>query len=204
MERYLTPSDVAEIFGMSRSGVIKWIREGKIKAIEINGRWRIPYSEVERLLSGGKVKQVAIYARVSSNTQKDELERQLNTLRDWIEKTLGEVSVIEVKDIGSGLKEDRRGLKKLLELAKRRQIDAIVVAYKDRLTRFGFEYLVELFKAYGVNVFVAFQEEPKDYTQELAEDFVEIVRSFASRIYGHRSHKYEKVVKCVEDAEKDR
>jgi excisionase family DNA binding protein len=204
VERYLTPSDVAEIFGMSRSGVIKWIREGKIKAIEINGRWRIPYSEVERLLSGGKVKQVAIYARVSSNTQKDDLERQLNALRDWVKKTLGEVSVIEVKDIGSGLKEDRRGLRKLLELAKRRQIDAIVVAYKDRLTRFGFEYLVELFKAYGVNVFVAFQEEPKDYTQELAEDFVEIVRSFASRIYGHRSHKYEKVVKCVEDAEKDR
>ena len=204
MERYLTPSDVAEIFGMSRSGVIKWIREGKIKAIEINGRWRIPYSEVERLLSGGKVKQVAIYARVSSNTQKDDLERQLNALRDWVKKTLGEVSVIEVKDIGSGLKEDRRGLRKLLELAKRRQIDAIVVAYKDRLTRFGFEYLVELFKAYGVNVFVALQEEPKDYTQELAEDFVEIVRSFASRIYGHRSHKYEKVIKCVEDAEKDR
>jgi excisionase family DNA binding protein len=204
VERYLTPSDVAEIFGMSRSGVIKWIREGKIKAIEINGRWRIPYSEVERLLSGGKVKQVAIYARVSSNTQKDDLERQLNALRDWVKKTLGEVSVIEVEDIGSGLKEDRRGLKKLLELAKRRQIDAIVVAYKDRLTRFGFEYLVELFKAYGVNVIVAFQEEPKDYTQELAEDFVEIIRSFASRIYGHRSHKYEKVVKCVEDAEKDR
>jgi len=204
VERYLTPSEVAEIFGMSRSGVIKWIREGKIKAIEINGRWRIPYSEVERLLSGGKAKQVAIYARVSSNTQKDYLERQLKALRDWVRKTLGEVSVIEVKDIGSGLKEDRRGLRKLLELAKRRQIDAIVVAYKDRLTRFGFEYLVELFKAYGVNVIVAFQEEPKDYTQELAEDFVEIVRSFASRIYGHRSHKYEKVVKCVEDAEKDR
>jgi excisionase family DNA binding protein len=89
MERYLTPGEVAEIFGMSRSGVIKWIREGKIKAIEINGRWRIPYSEVVKLLSGGKVKQVAIYARVSSNTQKDDLKRQLNALRDWVKKTLG-------------------------------------------------------------------------------------------------------------------
>ena len=204
MERYLTPSEVAEIFGMSRSGVIKWIREGKIKAVEINGRWRIPYSEIERLLSGGgRVKQVAVYTRVSSNTQKDDLERQLNALTEWVRKTLGGVSVIEVKDIGSGLKEDRRGLKKLIELARRRQIDAVVVAYKDRLTRFGFEYLVELFKAYGVNVIVAFQEEPKDYMQELVEDFVEIVKSFASRIYGHRSHKYEKVVKCVEDVEKD-
>jgi predicted site-specific integrase-resolvase len=112
------------------------------------------------------------------------------------------VGVIEIKDIGSGLKEDREGLKKLIELAKRRQIDAVVVAYKDKLTRFGFEYLVELFKAYGANVVVAFQDD-KDYVQELVEDFVEIVKSFASRIYGHRSHRYEKVVKCVENLEKD-
>ena len=83
------------------------------------------------------------------------------------------MGVIEVKDIGSGLKEDREGLKKLIELAKRRQIDAVVVAYKDKLTRFGFEYLVELFKAYGVNVIMAFQDD-KDYMQELLEDFVEI------------------------------
>ena len=201
MERYLTPSEVAEIFGMSRSGVIKWIREGKIKAIEINGRWRIPYSEVERLLSGGgRLKQIAIYARVSSNTQKDNLERQLNALREWVKKNYGDVSVVEIKDVGSGLKEDRRGLKKLIELARRKQIDAVVIAYKDRLTRFGFNYLVELFKAYGVDVVVTFQEEPKDYMQELMEDFVEIVKSFASRIYGH---KYEEVVKCVEDVEKD-
>ena len=96
------------------------------------------------------------------------------------------------------MKEDREGLKKLIELAKGRQIDA-VVAHKDRLTRFGFE--VKLFKAYGVNV-MAFQDE-KDYMQELVEDFVEIVKSFAPRIYGHRSHKYEKVIKCVEDLEKD-
>ena len=105
------------------------------------------------------------------------------------------MSVIEIKDKSSGLKEDREGLKKLL--AKRRQIDAVIVAYKDKLTRFGFE--VKLFKAYGVNVIVAFQDE-KGYTQELVEDLVEIVKSFAPRIYGHR---YEKVVKCVENLEKD-
>ena len=83
------------------------------------------------------------------------------------------------------MKEDREGLKKLIELAKGRQIDA-VVAHKDRLTRFGFE--VKLFKAYGVNVIVASQDD-KDHTQELMEDFVEIVKSFVSRIYGHRSHR---------------
>jgi len=127
---------------------------------------------------------VAIYARVPL-TQKDYLERQLNALREWVMKTFGGVSVIEIKDISSGLKEDREGLKKLL--AKRRQID-VVVAYKDRLTRFGFE--VKLFKAYGANVVMAFQD---DYVQELMEDFVEIVRPYGQ----------EKVVKCVENLKKD-
>jgi Predicted site-specific integrase-resolvase len=85
---------------MSRSSVIKWIREGKIKGVEVNGRWRIPYSEVERLLSSERVKQVAIYTRVSSNTQKDDLERQLNALKEWVKRTFGKASVIEIKDIG--------------------------------------------------------------------------------------------------------
>ncbi|MGC8621383.1 MAG: IS607 family transposase [Caldisphaera sp.] len=205
MERYLTPSEVAKIFGMSRSGVIKWIRQGKIRTVEINGRWRIPYSEVEKLLSGsGRARQVAIYARVSSTSQKVYLERQLVMLREWVKRTFNDIKIVEVSDVGSGLKEDRRGLKKLIELAKRKQIDAVVVAYKDRLTLFGFEYLAELFKAYGVDVIVAFQEETEDYMKELVEDFVEIVKLFSSRIYGKDSHKYEKVVKCVEDIEKNR
>jgi len=94
-------------------------------------------------------------------------------------------------------------LRKLIDLARRRQIDAIVVAYRDRLTRFGFAYLEELFKAYGVRVIVAFQEEPEDYMQELVEDLIEIVTSFAGKIYGKRSHKYRKVVEAVEQAIKD-
>jgi len=88
-------------------------------------------------------------------------------------------------------------------LARRRRIDAVVVAYRDRLTRFDFTYLEELFKAYGVRVVVAFQEEPKDYYQELVKDLIEIVTSFAGKIYGKRSHKYRKVVEAVEQAVKD-
>jgi predicted site-specific integrase-resolvase len=50
---------------------------------------------------------------------------------------------------------------------------------------------------------VAFQEEPKDYVQELVEDFIEIVASFASRIYGKRSKRYKKVVSCIGEVIKD-
>ncbi len=204
-ERFLSPSEVARIFGVTRAAVIKWIRTGKIRAIEVHGRWRIPYSEVERLLRGEvlRPRRAAIYARVSGSTQRDGLERQLQALREWVRKTYGDVEVVEVTDIGSGIDTKRRGLWELVEMARRRQIDAVVVAYKDRLTRFGFEYLEELFKAYGVKVVVAFQEEPKDYMQELVEDLVAIVTSFAARIYGRRSKKYKRVVKAVEEAVKD-
>ncbi len=204
-ERLLSPSEVGRIFGVTRAAVIKWIRTGKIRAIEVHGRWRIPYSEVERLLRGEALRprRVAIYARVSGSTQRDDLERQLRALREWIRKTYDNVENVEVIDIGSGINVKRIGLWRLVEMTRRRQIDAIVVAYRDRLTRFGFEYLKELFRAYGVRMVVAFKEEPKDYMQELVEDLVAIVTSFAARIYGKRSKKYERVVKAVEEAVKD-
>jgi excisionase family DNA binding protein len=203
-ERYLTTNEFARIIGVSRSAVISWIKSGRIVAYSVNGRWRIPYSEVERLLKGvQRVRRVAIYARVSSDTQKNDLERQVESLKLWVSKNFPNAEYIIVTDVASGLNEDRRGLRKLLEMAKRKEVQAIVVAYRDRLTRFGFEYLKTLFNTLSVDVYVAFQEEPKEYVQELVEDFVEIVTSFASRIYGKRSKRYKEVVSCIGEAIKD-
>lgn len=205
MEKLYKLSEFAKLVGVTRSGVIKWIREGRIRAVNIHGRWYIPESEYERLVKGlyAVVRRVAIYARVSGNTQRDDLERQVASLEDYVKRNFPGVEYVVVRDIASGLKEDRRGLKKLMDMARRRQIDAVVVAYKDRLTRFGFSYLEELFKAYGVKVIVAFHEEPRDYYQELVEDLIAIVTSFAGRIYGKRSRKYKRVVEAVEQAVKD-
>ena len=205
MEKLYKLSEFAKIIGVSRSGVIKWIREGRIRAVNIHGRWYIPESEFERLTKGiyNSLRRIAIYARVSGNIQKDDLERQITSLEDYVRKRFPQAEYMVVKDIASGLKEDRRGLRRLIEMARKRQVDAIVVAYKDRLTRFGFTYLKELFEAYGVKVIVAFHEEPKDYYQELVEDLIAIVTSFAGRIYGKRSKKYKRVVEAVEQAVKD-
>jgi len=203
-EQYLTTSEFAKIIGVSRSTVISWIKSGRIVAYSVHGKWRIPYSEVERVLRGvQRVRRVVIYARVSSNTQRNDLERQVDALKLWVSKNFPNAEYVVVTDVTSGLNEDRRGLRKLIEMAKRREIQAVVVAYRDRLTRFGFEYLKTLFNILGVDVYVAFQEEPKNYVQELVEDFVEIVTSFASRIYGKRSERYKEVVSCIGEAVKD-
>ena len=203
-ERYLTTNEFAEIIGVSRVTVIKWIKSGRIVAYSVNGRWRIPYSEVEKVLRGAqRVKRVAVYARVYSNTQRNYLERQIEALKLWVFRNLPSAEYIVVTDVASGLNEDRRGLRKIIEIAKRREIQAIVVTYRNRLTRFGFEYLKTLFNILGVDIYVAFQEEPRDYVQELVEDFIEIITSFASRIYGRRSRRYRKMVSCIGEAVKD-
>ena len=203
-ERYLSTREFARVLGVSRVTVVKWIKSGRIVAYSVHGKWRIPYSEVERLLRGVQgVKRVAIYARVSSNTQRDDLERQVEALKLWVSKNFPNAEYVVVTDVASGLNEDRRGLRKLIEMAKRKEVQAIVIAYRDRLTRFGFEYLKTLFNTLSVDVYVASQEEPKDYVQELVEDFVEIVTSFASRIYGKRSKRYKEVVSCIGEAVKD-
>ena len=75
-ERYFSTREFARIMGVSKVTVIKWIKSGKIVAYNVHGKWRFPISEVERLLKGAqRVRRVAIYARVSSNTQKNDLER---------------------------------------------------------------------------------------------------------------------------------
>jgi putative resolvase len=202
-EQYLTTKEFAKLLGVSRVTVIKWIRSGRIAAYIVHGRWRIPYSEVERVLGGvQRVRRVAVYARVSSNTQKHDLERQVEALKLWVSKNLPNAEYVVVADVASGLNEDRGGLRELIEMAKRREVQAVVVAYRDRLTRFGFEYLKTPFNTL-VDVYVAFQGEPRDYVQELVEDFVEIVTSFASRIYGRRSKRYRKVVECIGEAVED-
>jgi excisionase family DNA binding protein len=77
-ERYLSTREFAKLLGVSRATVIKWIKGGRVVAYSIHGRWRIPYSEVEGVLRGvQRVRRVAIYARVSSNTQRDDLESRL-------------------------------------------------------------------------------------------------------------------------------
>ncbi len=209
MERHYSTREVCEILGIANRTLRRWIKEGRIRAVNIGGRWRIPESEVKRILGQPveeiktpKVTRVVIYARVSRANQKKELENQVEALKKYVEQNNWEIVAV-VKDVASGIKEGRKGLWKLVEMAKKHEFDILLVAYRDRLTRFGFKYLEELFKAYGVKVIMAFLEPPKDFYQELVEDLIEIVTSFASRIYGKRSHKYKKVVEAVEQAIKD-
>ncbi len=208
-ERLLKPSEFCRIVGISYRTFKRWVSEGRIRVVRTpTGRIRVPYSEVAEILVGkpigGEVRAV-IYARVSSSDQKSDLERQIQYLTRYC-SSKGYRVVDVLSDVASGLKTDRRGLLKLFDYVVNRQVDVVVVTYRDRLTRFGFEYLEHFFNQYGVRIEIAFGEEPKDAYQELVEDLVEIVTSFAGKLYGLRSRKKKRLVegfkKLLEEVEK--
>jgi putative resolvase len=184
------------MLGISYTTLRDYVRRGYIKPVLTpGGRWRFREEDVERLIGVVRQRRVILYARVSSNSQRDDLERQVRALEEWArQNNIADYEV--VTDIGSGLNEDRKGFKKLLKLAVERKISRIIVEYPDRLTRFGFKTIEELLKAFGVEV-VALNQEDKDPREELVEDLITIVSHFAEKLYGTRSHKYEKVVEGV-------
>jgi excisionase family DNA binding protein len=198
MKLYRT-GKVAEMLGVNRVTIIRWIRQGKIRAVRIGKEFRIPEDEVKRLLKGKVANTAVIYARVSSSDQRSDLERQVEYLKEYC-SAKGYNVVDILTDVASGLNEKRRGLKKLFEYVVNGKVDVVVVSYKDRLTRFGFKYLEEFFNSRRVRIKVIFGEEPKDLQQELIEDLIAIVTSFAGRLYGMRSHKKNKVVESVKQA----
>jgi excisionase family DNA binding protein len=208
-EKLLRPKEVCQRLGISYSTLSRWVREGRIRAVRTaGGVFRIPESEVRRIAEGlpiSKEVRAIVYARVSSSDQKSDLERQIQHLTQYC-SSKGYRAVDVLSDIASGLKTDRRGLLKLFDYVVNRQVDVVVVTYSDRLTRFGFEYLEYFFKQYGVRVEVAFGEEPKGVYRELVEDLIEIVTSFAGKLYGLRSHKKKRLVegfkKLLEEVEK--
>ena len=152
------------------------------------GKILIPEDAPDRPISA------AVYARVSSSENKSNLESQAQRVQQFA--NLNGLSVTKiVKECGSGLNDSRRKLLKLLEDP---EITHIVVEHKDRLTRFGFEYLKGWMKSRGVKIVVV--NEVLDDKQDLMQDFVSLVTSFCARLYGlRRSHrKTEQLIKDVQ------
>ncbi|WP_167915769.1 IS607 family transposase [Thermococcus sp. LS2] len=202
MMRLYRTGEVAKRLGVSTMTIRRWIKAGKIKAYQIGKEFRIPESEVLRLLEGKLPDKVVIYARVSSRDQKEDLERQVEYLKNYC-STKGYQVVKILTDISSGLNENRKGLKQLFKLVESGEITKVIITYRDRLTRFGFKYLEQYFNSHGVEIEVIFDDEEKTPEKELVEDLLAIVTSFAGKLYGMRSHKKKRLVEAVKNALRD-
>ena len=192
MERLYTMKEASKLLGVVVRTIQRWDKEGKIRCVRtVGGKRRVPESEIKRILGIHEERKIVGYARVSSHTQKDDLERQIELIKSYAKEREWDVEIL--KDIGSGLKEDRRNFQKLLKMVMNREVSKVVITYPYRLTRFGFKTLETFFKSYGTEIVVINHEE-KIPQEELVEDLITIISHFAGKLYGMRSHKYRKVV----------
>jgi putative resolvase len=196
MEKLYTLKEAKKLLGITTKTIQRWDKEGKIRVVRtIGGRRRIPESEIKRILGVKEERVVVGYARVSSTTQKDDLERQKQLIHSYAkDKGYGEIQILS--DVGSGLNENRKNFLKLLEAVAERKVSRVIVVYEDRLTRFGFETLRKMFHVFGTEIEVINSKE-KTPQEELVEDLITIVSHFAGKLYGMRSYKYKELVEGV-------
>lgn len=129
----------------------------------------------------------ATYARVSSHEQKQkgDLDRQSLRLSEYCAKHKLPITHI-IKDVGSGLNDNRSGLIKLTDLIIQGKVNKLVIEHKDRLTRFQFKFIKKMFESYGCEVIVI-NELDVSNEEELATDIISLLASFSGKFYGRRS-----------------
>jgi putative resolvase len=196
--KYLRVGKAAEELGLHPITIRRWIKMGKIQAVRVGIEARVPRAEIERLLGQTDERLLVLYARVSGHDQRIDLDRQIERLEAWAKAERTGREVLVLSDIGSGLNAARKRLQQLLKLVCEDRVAEVAITYGDRLTRFGMEYLEALFSSFGVALTILDPGEEKTPAQELTEDLLSLIASFAGKLYGKRSQKQKELLECAE------
>ena len=168
--------------GVHANTLRRWADEGKIRYIRTAGGKRL--YDCSSIEENSSTKKNYCYCRVSSSKQKDDLERQVQ----FMSERFPDYTIL--KDVGSGLNFKRKQLLFLLEECAMGRVGEVVVAYRDRLCRFGFELLEWFFSKNSVKLVVLEQQELSPQ-QELVADLLSVITDFSSRVHGLRKYRTE-------------
>lgn len=149
-------------------------------------------------------KSVAVYARVSTTKQKQDLNNQIKFLKQYsLAKGMNPVYVFS--DIASGMNENRNGLNELIDKIIEGKISKVIISHKDRLSRFGYGYLENLFNRFGAEIETVNLEDDKEksFQDELTEDLISIIHHFSMKFYGNRRNKCKEIETILEENNND-
>jgi putative resolvase len=189
---------VCKMVGVTPQTLRNWDRNGKLKPVKRmkNGYRYYNVSDVSALTDKGQDRVVIGYCRVSSVKQKDDLERQIENVKTYMLAKGYRFQVIQ--DIGSGINYTKNGLLEMLSMVIQYKVSKIVVLYKDRLLRFGFELVQELCKQFDCEIEIIDSTE-KTQEQELVEDLIQIITVFSCRLQGSRSRKTKELISALKN-----
>ena len=192
----------AKSLGVSIQTLRNWDKEGKLKPTYVTENGYRYYSEdllnkFRNIKKVNKIKKKNIlYARVSTKNQKDELNRQIDNLKQYAYSKGYSFEIIT--DIGSGINYKKEGLLKMINLVECGEVDRIIVLYKDRLIRFGYDLIEYICKLNDTKIEIV-DNSTISKEQELTEDLIQIITVFSNKLYGARSKKTINLIKSVKE-----
>ena len=199
-------TEEAKHLGVHPDTLRRWAKAGKIatagttrggqRLFDLNEITQAVKSPTNRILKQDK--PTIAYARVSSSDQKEDLNRQVECLQMFCSSNGWKYEVI--KDLGSGMNYNKKGLKRLIRMLCSQEIGRLVVTHKDRLLRFGSELIFSICSHVGCEIVVINASEDSSYEEDLTRDVLEIITVFSARLYGSRSHKNRKIVQSLKNA----
>ncbi|GAA7646070.1 IS607-like element ISSto13 family transposase [Helicobacter pylori] len=178
--------EVLKILKISRVTLWKYVKSGKIRVKqEPNGYYIYNDSDVYSLAGIEDGRLNVVYARVSTQKQKQDLQNQIENCISFINAKGISVDSI-YSDIKSGMSLDRKGFMELLNAVMTFKIKAVYISYKDRLARLSYELVEKLFSDYGTKIVIINQCESISLEQELFEDIMQTIHSFSMKMYSKR------------------
>lgn len=195
----------AKELGVTPEHVRTMHRTGEVIPARISEKGTRYYSEeqlreLKNFRAPKREEKVVAYCRVSTKSQKDDLEKQVENVKSYMYAKGYSFEVIT--DIGSGINYKNKGLQELISLIDSNQVTKVVVLYEDRLVQFGFELIQLLCDLHDVEIEIIDNSE-RSNDEELTDDLIEIITVFANRLYGSRSKKTRTLIERVSDVARD-
>jgi predicted site-specific integrase-resolvase len=189
MDKIYRPHEFGKLIGRSTQTLQRWDRLGILRAhrTPTNRRYYTHDQYLQVIGQKAKERRIIAYCRVSSAGQKSDLVGQKAALEQFC-IAAGKPVTLWLQDIGSGLNYERKNFVALLEMVERGEVSEIVVAHKDRLVRFGYEWFERFCRNHGTTLTVM-NAESLSPEEEMTKDLLSIIHCFSSRLYGLRKYK---------------
>ena len=185
------PKDFAELLGVSVKTLQRWDRDGILKANRTPTDRRYytydQYLQFKGIQTENDIRDIVIYARVSTRNQKDDLQNQVEFLKQFC-NAKGIIVNQCVEDFGSGLNYNRKKWNKLLDEVMANKIKTIVISNKDRFIRFGYDWFEKFCEKFNTKIIIV-NNETLSSNEELVQDIISILHVFSCRLYGLRKYK---------------
>ena len=195
-------NEVLKILKVARPTLTKYVKDGRLKVTLLsNGFYDYDEDSVFSLAKISTNRKCVVYARVSTQKQKKDLENQISVITEYANKNGYQVDKV-YSDIASGLNYDRKSFKEMINEIIERRIKCVFIKDKDRLTRVSFEMWKQLFKNFNCELIVINETQNNEYEEkEIFADIISLVHCFAKRMYSQRRKK--KMILVEEDLQNE-